>query len=144
MFASMTTQMSETPARIPIVMELETGDLDDILAFLLILEHPRALLKAIVMSPGSPDQIGLIKHLLTKYHHPDVPIGAFNLDHPKPTVSEWHYKTFGHFESNRDAVDGAALILELCTQIQPSFAAVLCEIWGKPFKSQTRHTATSQ
>lgn len=112
----MTMQMSETPAaRIPIVMELETGDPDDILAFLFILEHPRALLKAIVMSPGSPDQIGLIRHLLTKYHHPDVPIGAFNLDHPKPTVSEWHYKTFGHFESSRDAVDGAALILELCT-----------------------------
>ncbi len=115
MFASTTTPISETHTRIPIVMELETGDPDDILAFLFILEHPRAYLKAIVMSPGSPDQIGLIKHLLTKYHHPDVPVGAFNLDHPKLTVSEWHYKTFGHFESSRDAVDGAALILELCT-----------------------------
>ena len=101
--------------RIPIIMELETGDPDDILALLFILEHPRAQLKAIVMSPGSPDQIGLIKHLLTKYHHPDIPVGAFNLDHPKPTVSGWHYTTFGDFESSRDAVDGATLILEHCT-----------------------------
>ena len=106
---------ADVSSHIPIVMELETGDPDDILALLFILEHPRAQLKAIVMSPGSPDQIGLIKHIFTKYHHPDISIGAFNLDHPKPTVSAWHYKTFGHFESSRDAVDGAALILEHCT-----------------------------
>ena len=106
---------ADVSSHIPIVMELETGDPDDILALLFILEHPRAQLKAIVMSPGSPDQIGLIKHLFTKYHHPDIPVGAFNLHHPKPTVSAWHYKTFGHFESSRDAVDGAALILEHCT-----------------------------
>jgi inosine-uridine nucleoside N-ribohydrolase len=111
----MTSMMSETHARVPMVMELETGDPDDILAFLFILEHPRAQLKAIVMSPGSPDQIGLIKHLLAKYHRPDVPVGAFNLNHPNPTVSEWHYKTFGHFECSREAFDGAALILEHCT-----------------------------
>ena len=102
-------------SRIPIIMELETGDPDDILALLFILEHPRAQLKAIVMSPGSPDQIGLIKHLLIKYHHPDIPVGAFNLNHPKATVSDWYYKTFGDFESSRDAVDGATLILEHCT-----------------------------
>jgi hypothetical protein len=42
-------------SRIPLVMELETGDPDDILALLFILQHPRAQLKAIVMSPDSPD-----------------------------------------------------------------------------------------
>lgn len=80
-------------SHVPLVMELETGDPDDILALLFILQHPRARLKAVVMSTGSPDQIGLIKHLFTKYHHPDIPVGAFNLHHPKPTVSAWHYKT---------------------------------------------------
>ncbi len=106
---------TETPARIPIVMELETGDPDDILAFLFMLKHPRVDLKGVVMSPGTPDQIGLIKHLLHIYQRPDIPIGAFNLDHPKPTVSNWYRKTFGEFENSREAVNGANLILSTCT-----------------------------
>jgi pyrimidine-specific ribonucleoside hydrolase len=99
----------------PVVMELETGDPDDILALLFLLEHPKARVKAIVMSPGSPDQIGLIKHLLKKYDHADIPVGAFNLDHGKKTVSPWYTHTFGQFEDSREARPGFELILEHCT-----------------------------
>lgn len=101
---------------IPIIMELETGDPDDILAFLLALSHPRIQLKAVVMSPGTPDQIGLIRHLLRTYGKPDIPIGAFNLDHPKRSVSDWYSTTFGAFSDSRDAEPGLNIILEHCDQ----------------------------
>ena len=45
---------------INVVWDMETSDPDDFLTLLLLIGHPRVNLKAVTVTPGTPDQIGLV------------------------------------------------------------------------------------
>ena len=58
-----------------VVWDMETGDPDDYLTLLLLLGHPEVHLKAVTVTPGSPDQIGLVRETLDWFGR-DLPVGC--------------------------------------------------------------------
>ena len=106
---------SEMTDRIPMVWDMETQDPDDFLTLLLLLGHPRVDLKAVTITPGTPAQIGVVKHgmhLMGK----DIPVGAYDRNYPKDCVSPWHYRAYGECKPDGEAEYGPELILRICDQ----------------------------
>ncbi len=93
---------------------METGDPDDFLTLLLLADHPRIRLRAVTVTPGTPDQIGLVRWALARLGKSDLPVGAFDLDRDKQCVSGWHYKVYGNIPPSRDAAPGAEVLLAVC------------------------------
>ena len=109
-----------------VVWDMETGDPDDFITLLFLLGHPTVKLKAVTVTPGTPDQIGVVRHALALFGRA-LPVGAFNIEHQTKSelvegrhgergrcVSSWHYAAFGEMPPSRDAVSGPALLRELC------------------------------
>jgi pyrimidine-specific ribonucleoside hydrolase len=92
---------------------METGDPDDFLTLLMLLDHPRVELRAVTITPGAPDQVGLVRRALEWMERTELPVGARNLDHPKEAVSKWHYSTFGRVPPSRDAEPADELLLSV-------------------------------
>jgi inosine-uridine nucleoside N-ribohydrolase len=102
--------MSPQLLKLKIAWDMETSDPDDFMTLLLLLGHPRVDLRSVTITPGTPAQVGLVRWALRTLGR-DVPVGAHNLDHPKPCVSQWHYNAFGQIPESRDAEPGADLLL---------------------------------
>lgn len=115
-------------ARLDVIWDMETGDPDDFITLLLLLGHPRVNLMGVTITPGTPDQVGVVRTALAWFGR-SIPVGAFDIDHrPRSretpgegrhgrrgaSVSSWHYKAFGEMAPSRDAVPGPALLRELC------------------------------
>jgi len=114
-----------------VVWDMETGDPDDFLTLLLLLGHPEVNLKAVTITPGTPDQVGVVRQAL-RWFGRDIPVGAYNLDHqPKSVregtgpgegrhgprgvcVSSWHYKAYGEIPASRDAAPGPEVLRAVC------------------------------
>src|SRR5690349_3302003 len=99
--------------RIPVVWDMETNDPDDFLTLLLLLDHLAVELKAVTVMPGSKQQIGLVRRALEWFGRTDVRVGAFNIDHPKPCVSPWHFSAYGEPPASSDAIPAGELLLEM-------------------------------
>ena len=113
------------------VWDMETGDPDDFLTLLLLLGHPDVRLKAVTVTPGTPDQVGLVRRALEWFGR-TIPVGAFNLDHQTPSeragqghgegrhgrrgacVSSWHYQAYGDVPPSRDAAPGGEVLHAHC------------------------------
>jgi pyrimidine-specific ribonucleoside hydrolase len=99
-----------------VVWDMETGDPDDFITLLFLLGHPTVNLKGVTVTPGTPDQIGVVRHALAMFERA-IPVGAFNIEHQSSKgscVSSWHYKAFGEMPPSRDAIAGPVLLRELC------------------------------
>lgn len=106
----------------PLVFDMETGDPDDVLTLILLLGHPEVDLKAVTVTPGTPHQVSVVREVLRLMGSPDLPVGAFNLDHKKARgtpeeryvtcVSGWHWNFLGELEPPRDAESGWKVLLE--------------------------------
>lgn len=110
-----------------VIWDMETGDPDDFVTLLLLLGHPRVNLVAVTVTPGTPDQVGVVRAALSWFGR-SIPVGAFNLDHQTPSgdpgvgrhgrrglcVSSWHYQAYGDMEPSRDAESGPELLHRLC------------------------------
>lgn len=94
-----------------VIFDMETSDPDDALTLCFLAGHPIVKLRAVTVTPGSKDQIGLVKHLLKKLDRTDVLVGSRTVDtqalqshgagralHPKICVSEFHYRWLGKIE----------------------------------------------
>lgn len=101
--------------KINVIWDMETGDPDDFLTLILLLGHPAVNLRAVTVTPGTTEQVGLVRRAVRGWFgREDVRIGAFNLDHDKQCVSGWHTKAFGPIEPSRDAEPGGQVLLECC------------------------------
>jgi inosine-uridine nucleoside N-ribohydrolase len=100
---------------IDVVWDMETGDPDDFLTLLLLLGHPEVNLKAVTITPGAPDQVGLVRQALAWFNR-DIPIGSYNIEHNKRCVSPWHYRVFGEIPISREAQPGPQLLRQQCDQ----------------------------
>lgn len=116
-----------------VVWDMETGDPDDFLTLLLLLGHPQVNLKAVTVTPGTPDQVGLVRRALAWFDR-QIPVGAHNLDHvPKSLrdggepeggrhgrrgvcVSSWHYAAFGDAPPSREAAPGGEVLRAACDE----------------------------
>jgi hypothetical protein len=102
---------SSSPRR-PFILDMETADPDDFLTLLLLLGHPRVQLLAVTVTPGSREQVGVVKQALAWFGVVDtVPVGSFNIDHPKGCVSDWHYRAFPAANTSANQNNGSALSL---------------------------------
>ena len=102
--------------KVPIILDMETGDPDDCLTLLLLIGHPEVDLQAVTVTPGSAAQIGIVRHIVCDRFSLDIPIGAHNIHHPNDSVSSWHYRLFGAIPRSRDAVPAGELLLNLCSE----------------------------
>ena len=109
--------LMDSNTRLPVVFDMETGDPDDFVTLLLLLGHPKVHLKAITIVPGTPDQIGFIRHVLNRFNRTDLPVGVFNVN-AKPALSKFHYKIYQNvrIDECRDAFDGSDIILKHCDE----------------------------
>lgn len=99
-----------------VIFDMESNDPDDFLTLLLLAGHPQVNLKAVTVFPGSADQIGLVRHALHEWFQRYIPIGAGNLDHPKPCVSEWHYAVYSKIPPSREAAPAAEILHAYCDE----------------------------
>src|SRR5258706_1960875 len=103
-------------ARIPVVWDMETGDPDDFLTLLLLLDHPRVDVRAVTVTPGTPAQIGVVRRGLELLDR-NLPVGAGDLTYREPPgaeapVSAWHYQTFGDIPPSTQPQPAAAVLLD--------------------------------
>jgi pyrimidine-specific ribonucleoside hydrolase len=105
-------KLSDISARLPVVLDMETSDPDDFLTLLLLAGHPKVELKAVTITPGSAAQVGVVQAGLS-WLGKDIPVGAFNLEHPKDCVSEWHYRAYGSMPPSRKAHPGWEVLREV-------------------------------
>ncbi len=97
------------------IYDMETSDPDDFLTLLLLLGHPEVNLKAVTVSPGSEDQVGLVTKAINWFRK-DIPVGAFNINNDKKCVSEWHYLTYGKIKPSREAFTAPELLLDVANK----------------------------
>ncbi len=72
---------------------METGDPDDFITFLFLLDHPKVHLKAVTIVPDTPDQIGFLRYVLNRFNRNDLLVGIFNMD-AKPALSKFYLKIY--------------------------------------------------
>ncbi|MBZ5708684.1 nucleoside hydrolase [Nannocystis pusilla] len=96
--------------RIPLVWDMETSDPDDFLTLLMLLGHPRVDLRAVTVTPGTAEQVGVVRWALRELGRDDIPVGAYDLGRDKPCVSQWHYDAYGAIAPSRDAEPGPELL----------------------------------
>ncbi|MDX6744092.1 nucleoside hydrolase [Actinocorallia sp. A-T 12471] len=78
-----------------LLLDIETQDPDDVLALCLLAGHPRAHLRAVTVTPGSADQIGLVRRVLDLLGRPDVRVGGRDPGTGRDHVSGFHRKWLG-------------------------------------------------
>lgn len=86
----------------PVIFDMETSDPDDVAALCFLCHHSEIDLKAVTVTPGTMDQIGLVKSFLERCHK-NIPVGSRKPDHPKDCVSGFFRK---HFEFKPAKPDG--------------------------------------
>lgn len=109
------------------LLDMETSDPDDFLTLLLLLAHPEVDLVAVTVTPGTREQLGLVRWALAAVGCEGVALGAFDPDRDKRCVSQWHYNAYNlspidaepdalghvvmarHFTEDSTLVTGAAL-----------------------------------
>ncbi|UJR34573.1 hypothetical protein I4U23_027349 [Adineta vaga] len=98
--------------RLQIIFDMETGDMDDFITLIFLLGHPLVNLKAITIVPGTPDQIGFIRHVLSLFNRSDLPLGVFDIN-AKPSLSRFHLKVYdtNDIKESREALDACHILL---------------------------------
>lgn len=104
------------------IYDMETEDPDDALTLCLLAGHPKVDLIGVTITPGTPHQVGVVKHLLKEMGKEDIPVGAFEFNHKKnkgtpeekyvTCVSDWHYRTFGDIPPSRGGIPFGWHVLE--------------------------------
>jgi len=69
--------VSAPPAgKVPFVFDMETGDPDDVLTLLFLGSHPKVELRAVTITPGTEEQVALVRWLLQEMNLTRVRLGA--------------------------------------------------------------------
>lgn len=101
--------------KLKVVLDMETQDPDDYLTLLLLLGHPQVDLKAVTITPGSAYQVGLVRRTLDLFNK-EIPVGVFNINHPKTCVSPWHEQAYGSIKPSEDAQVGSEVLYRYCDE----------------------------
>lgn len=87
--------------KINIAFDMETSDPDDVFTLCFLASHPQVNLISVTVTPGSKQQIGLVKLILDKLEL-NIPIGSKNPSYEKDCVSQFHYNWLGKIASVED------------------------------------------
>lgn len=105
---------------VPYIFDMETGDPDDVLTLLFIASHPSVELRAVTITPGSGEQVSLVRWLLQELGLIGVRLGATRW----PENADKHgclrgnfYRAFGRSpEGEPKCEDAATVLLECCDE----------------------------
>jgi len=104
-------------SRTPYVFDMETGDPDDVLTLLLLGSHPDIELRAVTVTPGSQEQMALVRWLLQQMGLTHVRLGAqdWPMNASKPvSLNTQFYKSFGRAIHGEPKCERADLVLLEC------------------------------
>ncbi len=94
---------------------METGDPDDFLTLALLATHPAVALRSVSVTPGSFEQVGLVRHTLARLERARLPVGSRVPGRKDGHVSEWHrgfLKSWPHSEPDAKGHDVIARSIE--------------------------------
>jgi len=94
-----------------VLLDMETGDPDDVMTLCFLLEHSKVNLRAVTVMPGTDEQIGLVKHIL-KEARLDIPVGSCKPNYDKNCVSKFYHKWFNKFSPAQPDEEGYKVIME--------------------------------
>jgi pyrimidine-specific ribonucleoside hydrolase len=99
---------------------METGDPDDVLTLLFLCSHPAVELRAVTLTPGSQEQVALVRWLLQQMDLAHVRLGA--QDWPANATTEVNlraqfYRSFGRSHRGEPRCERAdQVLLECCDE----------------------------
>jgi pyrimidine-specific ribonucleoside hydrolase len=94
-----------------ILLDIETADPDDVMMLCLAAGHSQINLRAVTVTPGTNEQIGLVKHLLRKMGI-NVPVGSHSIGYDNKCVSGFHYKWLGSIQEEEPDGEGYVIIMD--------------------------------
>jgi pyrimidine-specific ribonucleoside hydrolase len=95
---------------VALVFDMETSDPDDALTLCILATHPRVDLMAVTVTPGSLEQVGIVRHLLDRLGRSALPIGAFTGTSNPKNVSEFHHRWLGDIAPTDPTGSGAEIL----------------------------------
>jgi pyrimidine-specific ribonucleoside hydrolase len=108
-------EKSNTSDRMPFVFDMETGDPDDVLTLVFLGAHPFVDLRAVTITPGTQEQVALVRWLLHELGLPHVRIGADRWPEnakKNGSMNGIFYKTFGRMSAGE--CERADIVLAEC------------------------------
>lgn len=108
----------------PYLFDMETNDPDDMLTMVLLLGHPEVNLQAVTVTPGTKEQVGLVRQILALFNREDVRVGVTNIEHVGHCVSAWHYNGFPELHRVED--DNAEVGWELLDELFVVGTTLVC------------------
>ena len=107
-----------TATPMPLVIDIETGDPDDMLTLIAVACHPRVNLKAVTVSPGTQEQLEMVYWVLQDLGMKGVRLGGRSWPANKDKrgcVTGNFYKCFGRAKLDSVVVEDAGkLIADVC------------------------------
>lgn len=99
-----------TDPRIDIHFDMETGDPDDVMTLCFLTSHPQVNLTSVSVTPGTDQQIGLVRHVLNLCGHGHLAVGSHRPGYDKECVSRFHNFWIGHFDPAKPDAEGHEVI----------------------------------
>jgi inosine-uridine nucleoside N-ribohydrolase len=99
-----------------LLFDMETRDPDDVLTLCLVATHPDVRLRGVTVNPGTPAQIGVVRHILERTGREDVRVGARTPAADREAVSPFHRTWLGTLPSAEPDALAHELLAELLTQ----------------------------
>ena len=124
--------------KIDIIFDMETADPDDVMTLCLVANHSKVNLRAVTVTPGTDEQIGLVKHVL-KITNLDIPVGSYHPGYDKKCVPPFYHRWFKNIVPQSPDAEGHQVISETLKNY-PN--AIL--LTGAPLKNLTAISETIQ
>jgi len=96
---------------INLAFNMESGDPDDAFTLSILATHPDVNLCAVTVNPGTDEQVGLVKLILSKLDK-NIPVGSRKPGYDKNCVSSFHYKWLGKIDKIKPDGQGVEILLD--------------------------------
>ncbi|WP_299453238.1 nucleoside hydrolase [uncultured Microscilla sp.] len=95
-----------------VLFDMETGDPDDAVTLCFLIAHPLVSLRAVTVTPGTNEQVGLVHHILQTTNHAEIPVGSYRPKYEKNCLSAFHRRWLGNFDDQLPDAEGHQVIKE--------------------------------
>ena len=96
-----------------IIFDMETGDPDDLITLLMLLNNSDVNLKAVTCYEGSPLQIGLIEHVIN-LSGKSIPVAGWNSQEKE--LNPYYYEVLGKWNKKESSKNPVELLNEFLTE----------------------------
>lgn len=96
-----------------IIFDMETGDPDDLITLLMLLNHPEVNLKAVTCYEGSSVQIGLIEHVIS-LSGKNIPVAGWNSEDKE--LNPYYQEVVGKWKPSLSKITPVELLSQELTE----------------------------